>query len=113
MKFRGAASDTMKKLTTVDSSCGVSVNPVAMGSKGRKQIMSTILIEHVKVSDLPASWRARLAAATDAQVTVRIEEEPPAAGDASSAFGMWRDRDDLSDVAASARRLRAPRFEPG
>ena len=73
--------------------------------------MNAILIEHVKVSELPESWRARLAAAQDAQVTVRIEEESPATEDASLAFGMWRDRDDLADVAGYARRLRAPRFE--
>jgi hypothetical protein len=73
--------------------------------------MNAILIEHVKVSDLPESWRARLAAARDAQVTVRIEEEPTATDDTTSAFGMWRDRGDLADVAGYARRLRAPRFE--
>ncbi|MDP2795582.1 MAG: hypothetical protein Q8O25_16120 [Sulfurisoma sp.] len=73
--------------------------------------MNAILIEHVKVSDLPESWRARLAAARDAQVTVRIEEESPATEGASAAFGMWRDRDDLVDVADTVRRLRAPRFE--
>ncbi len=73
--------------------------------------MNAILIEHVKVSDLPESWRARLAAAMDAQVTVRIEEESIATDDAASAFGMWRDRDALTDVASYTRRLRAPRFE--
>ena len=72
--------------------------------------MNAILIEHVKVSELPESWRARLAAAKDAQVTVRIEEEPAAADDTNSAFGMWRNRDDLADVADYARQLRAPRF---
>ncbi len=72
--------------------------------------MNAILIEHVKVSELPESWRARLAAAKDAQVTVRIEEEPTAADDTNSAFGMWRNRDDLADVADYARQLRAPRF---
>lgn len=73
--------------------------------------MNAILIEHVKVSELPESWRTRLAAAKDAQVTVRIEEEPAAIDDTASAFGMWRDRDDLADVAGYARSLRAPRFE--
>ncbi|MDP2787049.1 MAG: hypothetical protein Q8O79_03100 [Pseudomonadota bacterium] len=73
--------------------------------------MSAILIEHVKASELPESWRARLAITRDAQVTVRIEEEPAAMDDTTSAFGMWRDRDDLADVASYARRLRAPRFE--
>jgi hypothetical protein len=73
--------------------------------------MNAILIEHVKVSELPESWREKLAAGKDAQVTVRIEEEPPATEDTTSAFGMWRDRDDLADVEGYARRLRAPRFE--
>jgi hypothetical protein len=73
--------------------------------------MNAILIEHVKVSELPESWRARLATARDARVTVRIEEEPAATDDTASAFGMWRDRDDLADVEDHARRLRAPRFE--
>ena len=73
--------------------------------------MNAILIEHVKLSELPESWRARLAAARDARVTVRIEEEPTATDDTSSAFGMWRDRDDLADVVGYARSLRAPRFE--
>ena len=73
--------------------------------------MNAILIEHVKVSELPESWREKLAAAQDAQVTVRIEEEPRATEDTTSAFGMWRDGDDLADVEGYARRLRAPRFE--
>lgn len=73
--------------------------------------MNAILIEHVKVSELPESWRTRLAAAKDAQVTVRIEEEPATTDDTASAFGMWRDRDDLADIAGYARSLRAPRFE--
>lgn len=73
--------------------------------------MNAILIEHVKVSELPESWRARLATTGDAQVTVRIEEESTAVDDTTSAFGMWCDRGDLADVAGYVRRLRAPRFE--
>jgi hypothetical protein len=75
--------------------------------------MNAILIEHVKVCDLPESWRAKLAASGDAQVTVRIEEESSATEDPGTAFGMWCDRDDLSDVADYIRRLRAPRFTRG
>jgi hypothetical protein len=71
--------------------------------------MSTLVIEHVKVSELPDSWRARLAAGQDGRVTVRIEEEAVATEDADSAFGMWRDRADMDDVAAYVRQLRAPR----
>lgn len=73
--------------------------------------MNAILIEHVKVSELPESWREKLAVPKDACVTVRIEEEPPATEDASSAFGMWRDRDELADVAGYVRRLRASRLD--
>ena len=51
------------------------------------------------------------------RVTVRIEEEsvrPPAEakhGDAIDLlFGMWRDREDMVDVEAYVRKLRAPRY---
>lgn len=71
--------------------------------------MTAVLIEHVKVSDLPDSWRAMLTVERDARVTVRIEEEP-APAEIDSAFGMWSDRDDLGDVAGYARCLRAGRF---
>lgn len=70
--------------------------------------MNAVVIEHVKVSELPEPWRARLATAGNARVTVRIEEE--AGGEAESAFGMWGDRADLADVAGYVRALRAPRF---
>ena len=37
--------------------------------------MQPVVIEHVAVDELPAAWRARLAMAANARVTVRIEEE--------------------------------------
>lgn len=70
--------------------------------------MNAIVIEHVKVSELPEPWRAQLAAAGNAQVTVRIEEET--IRETESAFGMWGDRSDLAEVAGYVRALRAPRF---
>ena len=76
--------------------------------------MSSVVIEHVKVSDLPESWRAKLPAPSDARVTVRIEEETvsneatPVTSD-NPMFGLWRDREDLADVDAYVRKLRAPR----
>jgi hypothetical protein len=36
-------------------------------------------------------------------------DEAPARDD--PAFGMWRDREDMADVAAYTRRIRAPRFK--
>jgi hypothetical protein len=71
--------------------------------------MNIVVIEHVKLSDLPEPWRAKLGATPDARVTVRIEEESLEA-DAGAAFGMWGDREDMADVAGAVRRLRAPRF---
>lgn len=81
--------------------------------------MNAIVIEHVKVEDLPAAWRAKLVAQPEAQgasrVTVRIEAEgnsvPIAAPFADDLlFGMWSDREDMADVAGYIREIRAPRF---
>ena len=80
--------------------------------------MNAIVIEHVKVSDLPEDWRERLHAKSDTWVTVRIEEEveQTAANQTEPfvtndpAFGIWRDREDMADVDAYMRKLRAPRF---
>ncbi len=76
------------------------------------------MIEHVKVSELPEAWREKLPANEGARVTVRIEQE--AAGNEAAAaatehpddllFGMWCDREDMADVEAYGRKLRAPRF---
>ena len=77
--------------------------------------MNTVVIEHVALNELPAAWRAQLPVASNARVTVRIEEEVaeqaahPALAD-NPLFGMWQDREDVADVAAYARRLRAPRY---
>ena len=73
--------------------------------------MNAIVIEHVKVSDLPDVWRTKLNAGMDARVTVRIEEEiiaPETATkeEAESAFGMWRNREDMADPEGYVRRLR-------
>ena len=49
-------------------------------------------------------------------MTVRIEEEAPAAAPAEEfvtdnpLFGMWRDREDMADVARYVRSIRASRF---
>ena len=80
--------------------------------------MNAIVIEHVPVDVLPAAWRAKLATLADTHVTVRIEaeaESPAAAPTAAfvtddPAFGIWRDREDMDDVAAYVRKLRAPRY---
>jgi hypothetical protein len=76
-------------------------------ARGEKD-MNAIVIEHVKLADLPESWRSKLAVSRNARVTVRIEEETEEPTE--SAFGMWGDRKDLVDVAGYVRTLRAPRY---
>ncbi len=79
--------------------------------------MTAIVIEHVKVSDLPKAWREKLPGGTATRVTVRIEAETGQAEKVAAetfvtddpAFGIWRDRKDMADVAAYVRKLRAPR----
>ena len=81
-----------------------------------ERIMGSIVIEHVKVADLPEKWRAKLPEAVTEHVTVRIESETRAAQpDAGNfvtndpAFGIWRDREDLADVEAYLRKVGARR----
>lgn len=77
--------------------------------------MNAVVFEHVPVADLPEKWRAKLTRAGGATVTVRIEEEVQAAPAEEFVtddplFGMWRDREDMADVAGYVRKLRASRF---
>jgi hypothetical protein len=78
--------------------------------------MNAIVIEHVKITELPEAWRAKLATVRGATVTVRIEadtqdttqtEERPTD---DTLFGMWRDREDMVDVANYIRSIRTSRF---
>jgi hypothetical protein len=78
--------------------------------------MNAVVIEHVKVAELPEAWRNKIAKPGDAHVTVRIEEEPSiqpgneAQADDDLLFGMWRDREDMTDVENYIGKLRAPRY---
>jgi hypothetical protein len=78
--------------------------------------MNAIVIEHVPVADLPPQWRAKLSQTAGATVTVRIEQEVQASRPAEEfvtddpLFGMWRDREDMADVAGYIRSIRAPLF---
>ncbi len=80
--------------------------------------MTAVVFEHVPVAELPEKWRAKLAKADDAMVTVRIEDEARDAATPNHAesftddplFGMWRDREDMADVSGYVRKLRASRF---
>jgi hypothetical protein len=77
--------------------------------------MNAVVFEHVPVAELPEKWRARLSQTGSATVTVRIEEEAQVAPAEEFVtddplFGMWRDREDMADVAGYVRKLRASRF---
>jgi hypothetical protein len=79
--------------------------------------MSTLVIEHFKASELPQQWAQRLKVRPEQTVTVRIETEatqtvqpPEAFVTDDPAFGIWRDREDMADVPAFVRRLRAARY---
>ena len=78
--------------------------------------MNAVVIEHVPVAELPEKWRAKLPQAGSATVTVPIDEEAqagvPTEGFVTDdpAFGIWRDREDMADVAAYVRKLREPRY---
>jgi len=81
--------------------------------------MSTLVIEHFRVSDLPPQWAQRLEMRPEQTVTVRIETEavqapctPETLLTNDPAFGMWRDREDMADVSAFVQQLRAPRYAP-
>jgi hypothetical protein len=78
--------------------------------------MNTVVIEHVPVAELPQAWREKLATASGATVTVRIEQEAQATPAEDFVtddplFGMWRDREDMADMAGYVRAIRASRFD--
>jgi len=80
--------------------------------------MNTIVIEHVALNELPAAWQALLSSTFKTRVTVRIEEEIEQDESAATTqtltdnplFGLWKDREEIADVSAYARQLRAPRY---
>ena len=79
--------------------------------------MTTLVIQHVKTSELPAQWAQQLKTLPDQTVTIRIETEATVSGDASTAFvtddpafGIWQDHEEAENVDSFARNLRASRY---
>jgi hypothetical protein len=80
--------------------------------------MSTLIIEHLKASELPPQWAQRLKVKPEQTVTVRIETETEQTGIETTeafvtddpAFGIWRDRKDVADVDAYLHKVRTPRY---
>jgi diaminopimelate decarboxylase len=80
--------------------------------------MTTLVIQHVKTSELPAQWAQQLQALPDQTVTIRIETETAASQEAPTsfvtddpAFGIWQNHEQSEDVASFARHLRASRYK--
>jgi hypothetical protein len=80
--------------------------------------MTLVVLEDVPVAELPEKWRARFAMSGSGTVTVRIADEAQGAAQDREGeefaddplLGMWRDREDMADVADCVRKLRASRF---
>jgi hypothetical protein len=77
--------------------------------------MGAIVFEHVPLADLPQQWREKLGTTGTVTVTVRIEEEihiskSDESGVVDPAFGIWRDREDMADVADYVHKIRLPRY---
>ena len=75
--------------------------------------MSTVILEHVKASELPATWRKRIDVGNDEMLTITIAKETPQeeerAAPINNTFGMWADREDIPNVDEYVRALRQPR----
>lgn len=79
--------------------------------------MTTLVIRHVKTSELPAQWAQQLKTLPDQTVTIRIETEMMGISDTTTsfvtddpAFGIWQDYEAVKDVADFAHNLRASRY---
>jgi|GEM_PF-503417 len=109
---------TLHRAASSAQTAGIQFEPDSFSFGQRDEPMNAIVIEHVKVSELPKAWREKLSADINTRVTVRIEAETgPVEKDAvepfvtdDPAFGIWRDREDMVDVEAYVRKLRAPRY---
>ena len=78
--------------------------------------MTTIVLEHVKVAELPADWVKRIRAKPGEMVRVTLDKEIslPAQTLGKSkpnrSFGMWADREDVGDAGEYVARLRQTRY---
>ena len=80
--------------------------------------LDTIVLEHVKASELPADWIKRIKAKPGETVWVTIAKETTTAKRSKNdkpnrTFGMWADRQDIGDVGEYVRKLRQPRYGAG
>ena len=81
--------------------------------------MASLVIEHIKSSELPRKWAEQLRAGPEETFTVRIEPDTheersgspiQANPESMPAFGMWRDHAQAENPDVYARGLRARRY---
>ena len=75
---------------------------------------TTVIIEGVVASELPAAWRRRVKAKGNEVLTVTIAKRKTEIAaktpkKPNATFGMWTDRADVSDPAAYVRAIRQTR----
>ena len=77
--------------------------------------MEKFVLKKVKASELPMRWAESLKAKRGHTFTVTITPESRQRSKVTQTkpnplFGIWADREDIGDVAAYVRALRAPRY---
>ncbi len=79
--------------------------------------MTTLVLQHIKASELPEQWAQQLNTLPEQTVTIRIETETGGSQAEATAFvtddpafGIWSDYDETEDVTAFARSLRTGRY---
>jgi hypothetical protein len=83
----------------------------------KKSETVSVVLENVKLGDLPEAWRKHLKAGAEERLTVTIAKRPSRASASrpraskrpNASFGMWADRVHI-DPAAYVRALRRPRL---
>ena len=80
--------------------------------------LDTIILEHVKASELPTDWIKRIKAKPGETVRVTIVKEVDnvkqgKARKPNRSFEMWADRQDIGDAGEYVRQLRQPRYGAG
>ena len=80
--------------------------------------LDTIVLEHVKASELPADWIKRIKAKPGETVRVTIAKEITRAKQSKASkpnrsFGMWADRQEIGDAGEYVSQLRQPRHGAG
>ncbi len=82
--------------------------------------MDKMILEHVNIQDIPSKWSKLLKNLVSTSYKITIEAESKADKFKNSKnkkswknapmFGMWKDRDDMSEPVDYLNKIRKPRF---